>query len=388
MVRTLCCVRLVVLLLAAGQYLGASGTGSTALTAIAAAPFSFVPALNWRTRGPSYFRNGVLLAADLVVTVIVLVDLRGLPLMGTYAAATVALWGVTVGLWITLVMAIPVAVALVLWTGQAGGWRARALVLFTLAVIASMAFAGSMLGRDARRRQETELLLAQEREALATLEERLRIARDLHDTVAGDLAGLTMLVQALSSRLATEGVSEQVLAGAQAVDQAVREAHRHTRAALEGLRSTAGTVGDGVEELAAGWSERTGVAVRVHLAAGLDTLPSQFADSVVLVVRELLENVRKHAQATVAEVRVESDGGRALRVSVQDDGCGFAPLSAVSAGHHGIQGIRERAESFGGRAEWGRSPLGGTAAEVTFPVGSEGSGAAAPGPLPVTREVA
>lgn len=385
MVRALCCVRLVVLVLAAGAYLADSNEGGVMLVALAAAPFSFVPALNWWTRGPSYFRNGVLLAADIIVTALVLVELAGLPLIATYAAATVALWGVTVGLRIALVMSIPVALLLARWSMHGGDWRTRAVGVVTVVVIVVMAWAGSILGRTARRHRETEELLSREREALATAQERLRIARDLHDTVAGDLAGLTMLVQALTSRLSAESVSEQTLNRARAVDEAVRVAHRHTRSALDGLRATSATMRDAVEELVGAWSERTGVAVRLDLAAKGDDLPPALADNLLLMIRELLENVRKHARATLVEVRSEVDDN-GLVLSVDDDGRGLSPTQDRLAGHHGMRGVQERAESFGGQALWVRSALGGTCAQVAIPLTTGTAGTA--GTMTAPREVA
>lgn len=106
-VRLLCQVRLVVLAFALVLALldGAGWLGVSLV--MLAAPFSFVPALNWDARGRAYARNGILLAGDVVVAVVTLLPIAGSPLMAIYAAATAALWGLLAGPLLGLVMAVP-----------------------------------------------------------------------------------------------------------------------------------------------------------------------------------------------------------------------------------------------------------------------------------------
>ncbi|WP_036970635.1 hypothetical protein, partial [Promicromonospora kroppenstedtii] len=148
-VRLLCQVRLVVLAFALVLALldGAGWLG--VFLVVLAAPFSFVPALNWDTRGRFYARNGILLAGDTAVAVVALLPLAGSPLMAVYAAATAALWGLFAGLRLAVVMAAPLC--LYQLTAYDGGWRG--LVTGTAGAVLTiiMTWTGTHLGRRLRR---------------------------------------------------------------------------------------------------------------------------------------------------------------------------------------------------------------------------------------------
>ncbi|GIG39074.1 sensor histidine kinase [Cellulomonas phragmiteti] len=335
-----------------------------------AVPFSVVPALTWDTRGAALSRSGILLACDLVTTVLVLLALSS-EIMTVYAAATVALLGVVVGARLALVMAVAIAMTLAYSAGvEASG--ATWLVALTGAVgVTAMAWAGAALGRSLRTQDEVaqQAAFAQARRA-ATLE-RVRIARDLHDTAAGDLAGATMLSGTLVERLEREGVSERTLTIARQLDSACRAAHLDTRTALGELRRAGGQPLDELLDVCRRWGRDTGVAVDLDLDPAYAEVEPELAGDVRAMVLELLENVRRHAAARHVDVVVTLGGGT-LVLTVDDDGCGMAddavPEALASDGHFGLLGLEERAGSRGGRVERAPAPRGGLRTRVTLPL--------------------
>lgn len=368
-VRLLCQIRLVVL--AFGLVLalldGAGWFG--VFLVVLAAPFSFVPALNWETRGRVYARNGILLAGDTAVAVVALLPLAGSPLMAIYAAATAALWGLFAGLWLALVMAAPLC--LYQLTAYDDGWRGLVTGTAGAALTVIMAWTGTHLGRRLRRQAILSAELATVRADQAALAERLRLARDLHDTVAGDLAGIALTAHGLAGRLDREGASRGVVEVARGLDAAVRAAHEHTRRALGELRDDHDGLGGLVTEVARRWAERTGIPAAVDVGPGVDDVAGRHrVRHVRASVTELLENVRKHARASRVEIALTAQDG-AVELLVRDDGVGLG-TGASAAGapggrRYGMRGVRERAQLCGGDATWEPGPDGGTLVRVLLP---------------------
>ena len=194
MVRLLCEVRLAILAIGLVSSIAQGGiTLLGVLLVVVAAPFSYFPAHSWERRGDLLSRSGILLACDLITTVIVLLVIDG-ELMVVYAAATVGLLGVIVGMRLALVMAIPIALTLVAANRSTPGDEMSWAVLGAGAAgVIGMAWAGNALGGALRAQAAVGNELAATQARRAATVERVRIARDLHDTVAGDLAGAVML---------------------------------------------------------------------------------------------------------------------------------------------------------------------------------------------------
>ncbi|RPF22941.1 signal transduction histidine kinase [Myceligenerans xiligouense] len=368
-VRLLCQVRLVVLAFALvlATLDGAGWLG--VFLVVLAAPFSFVPALNWDTRGRVYARNGILLAGDIVVAVVALIPLAGSPLMAVYAAATAALWGLFAGLRLGLVMAVPLCLFQV--TAFEPSWRGFVTGFSGATLTAVMTWTGTMLGRRLRKQATITAELAATREHRAVLAERLRLARDLHDTVAGDLAGLSLATRGLADRLAREGASPSTIDVARGLSDAVQTAHRHTRSALGELRDESRGVTGPVTDIARRWTERTGIPLDVTVRAGADEIigPGR-ARHIRAVVTELLENIRKHSGASRVDVLVTTTGP-AAELLVTDDGRGLPDEVPATSGY-GLRGIRERAALCGGDVIWAPAPGGGTSVRVFLPAEPEG----------------
>ncbi|MGW2094785.1 sensor histidine kinase [Promicromonospora sukumoe] len=377
-VRLLCQVRLVTLAFALVLALleGAGWLG--VFLVVLAAPFSFVPALNWDTRGRVYARNGILLAGDTAVAVVALLPLAGSPLMAVYAAATAALWGLFAGLRLALVMAAPLC--LYQLTGYDVGWRGLVTGAAGAVLTIIMTWTGTHLGRRLRRQAVQSAELAAARADQAALAERLSLARDLHDTVAGDLAGLALAARGLADRLDREGAAPGTVEVARDLGTAVRTAHEHTRRALGELRDDPEGVTALVTQTVRHWTERTGTPATVDVAPEVDAVagPGR-ARHVRAVVTELLENVRKHAGASRVAVTLSAADG-AVRVVLADDGAGLGPPASggtglgpvpgtgpAHGGRYGMRGVRERAQLCGGDATWEPGPEGGTVVTVVLP---------------------
>ena len=398
-VRLLCQVRLVILafalMLALLDGLGWLGV----FLVLLAAPFSFVPSLNWETRGRDYARNGIMLAGDIVVAVSVMLPLSGSPLMLVYAAATAALWGLLAGLRLGLIMAVPLC--LYQLTAYDNDWRGLVTGIAGAALTVVMTWTGTRLGRSLRQQAHTSAGLASARADQAALAERLRLARDLHDTVAGDLAGLALTTRGLADRLGREGAARSTVTLAYELGDAVRSAHQHTRAALGELRDDSQGLAGPVTDLARTWTERTGIPARVSITPGVDDVAGHGrARHARAIVTELLENVRKHAHASHVEISVTA-AASGIELRVSDDGGGLPdaapdahsphgtlPRDASSAGSgYGLRGLRERADLCGGSATWAPGPGGGTVVRVLLPSepADEPTGSTEPSRRPAVR---
>jgi signal transduction histidine kinase len=196
-------------------------------------------------------------------------------------------------------------------------------------------------------------------------EERLRIARDLHDSLTHSIS--VVKVQAgIAVHLARKH-GEQPSPALLAIQEASSEAMRELRATLEVLRSPAdaGRIGLAkVNELA----ERTrsaGVPVLVTVTGEPPELPDEVDQAGYRVVQEALTNVARHAGPATAEVCLEYAPAQ-LTVSVTDDGRAAAG-GAVTPGV-GLRGMRERVTGLGGTLHADRRDDGGFAVRATFPL--------------------
>jgi signal transduction histidine kinase len=186
-------------------------------------------------------------------------------------------------------------------------------------------------------------------QALAVIEERERIGRDLHDGVIQRIYGVT---------LALEDVSEMVAS-------APGEAAERVERAIDSLHATIEEIRNYILSLEPGQSPRDllaaieaiadqvriGMPVEVAIdGVRLPDLPDAVQDQVLNVVREALSNVARHAQANQVSVRLRADGAE-LALEVADDGVGLNADAGTAPGHHGLANMRRRAEQLGGELE-------------------------------------
>jgi two-component system nitrate/nitrite sensor histidine kinase NarX len=243
------------------------------------------------------------------------------------------------------------------------------------ALLAALADMAAVAVHTARLREsEQEYLIVSERD---------RIARELHDSLAQVLGIIHMRVRAAESRLQTsgaKGVGDELSEIAEVAD----EAYRDVREAILGLRETI-SVDGGLEatlrEYLAKYSRQTGIqATLVCEAPGPGRLPPQAEVQLLRVIQEALANVRKHARASRATVRMERYAG-AARIVVEDDGVGFDPAAVKASleGGFGMSTMRERVEQVGGSFAVDAAPGRGTRIEVRFRADEIRVGPALPG---------
>ena len=225
-----------------------------------------------------------------------------------------------------------------------------------------------------REREAAEMRAAhaeREREAaarVAVAEERARIARELHDIVAHAMSVMVLQVGAVRHRLPHRLEEDRDALGR--VEQAGRTALAEMRRLLGAMRSD----GDGVElgpqpgldalDSLVEDVSRAGLAVRLHVDRDPVQLPRAVDLSAYRIVQEGLTNALKHARATNADVTVHY-GPDEVELEVADDGKG----PATSNGHgHGLVGIRERVNIYGGEMSAGAAPSGGFVLSARLPV--------------------
>lgn len=220
-----------------------------------------------------------------------------------------------------------------------------------------------------RARLVTELTAAQSQvEALSrdrgAAEERERIARDIHDTLAQTLAGLVLLSER-AGRQARDGRTDAATETIATIEQTAREALAESRALVARMAAVPAddALAAAIERLAARFRAEVGLAIDVEVAAGVDLGREQ---QVVLLrcLQEALANVRKHARATVVSVTVAPDGD-GIRMTVRDDGVGFDPSAARTG--FGLDGISDRATLAGGDVEVESAPGRGATLTILLP---------------------
>jgi signal transduction histidine kinase len=210
-------------------------------------------------------------------------------------------------------------------------------------------------------------------------EERLRIARELHDVVAHTMATITVQAAAASQLLRDR--PDEAAESLKAIRAASKDGLRELRAILDVLRSASG----GSEEPAdptqpapglarldalADGVRAAGLPVTVTVAGQPRDLPAITDLSAFRIIQEALTNALRHAGPATAAVTVDY-GPADLHVEITDTGRGLAPAAAAAASvtGHGLRGMRERATAAGGTIVTGPLPAGGFRVAARLPLG-------------------
>ncbi len=281
-----------------------------------------------------------------------------------------------------LALSLGVSAAAVI-TGEAvltpsGPWTEAAGTAVLVWLVIGAAWAAGRVVRERRSRAaRRDRRLAEE----ALAEERLRIARELHDIVSHSLS--VIVVKAAVADHVAEARPQETRDAIQAIEQTGREALTEMRRALGMLRGdTAGRPAresgpaetappPGLDDLPAliQRAERAGVRTELRTRPA-DGLPAGTALAVYRIVQEAMTNVVKHAgEGTRCQVTITVDSRGEVRVEVVDDGAGNAAAShrAELRGGHGLVGMRERVMMYGGTLAVGPRPGGGFAVAARLP---------------------
>ena len=193
----------------------------------------------------------------------------------------------------------------------------------------------------------------QDRSRLALLEDRERIARDMHDLVIQRLFATGLSLQAAGRQAQHPNVAARLDEAVDELDAAIKDI-RHTIFELHRERPTR-ELREEIADLVRVSTEPLGFAPELTIEGPLDALAADLEADLVAVIREGLANVARHARASSVSVRVTSDD--AIQVEVADDGVGVASNAVES----GLDNLRQRAESRGGSLTLRRRTPHGTA---------------------------
>jgi signal transduction histidine kinase len=200
------------------------------------------------------------------------------------------------------------------------------------------------------------------------LAERTRIAREMHDTVVQGCVGVSTLIEAAVGSARTD--PDQMLEWLDNARIHLRLTLDEARLALADLRhdSFENGLAGALSELTRNVSDEKGIAVSLDVEGDPVPLPDSTNRALTLVAREAIRNAVAHAGPSVVRIHL-SFGSSAIRLGIEDDGCGFAPSAKRLAadGHFGILGMRERMEQIGGSLEVSSTAGKGTTVGAMLP---------------------
>ena len=235
----------------------------------------------------------------------------------------------------------------------------------TLETIGSIA--GLVAQRIERRRSQKKLQIAIKANHEAVVEERTRIAREMHDGLLQNVTGIALQLRAVlpSVRSAPEEAATVLEHILELAERTTTEA----RLAVVGMRHV-GDGGDVVKALQAsveGMLEGSAIDLAVNFRGRTRAMSPRICDSATLIVQHAVTNVLRHAQARTVELGLDF-GLRRLRISIRDDGRGFVPDPATTrASHFGLLGMRERARAINARLRIRSAPGRGTTVSLLVP---------------------
>ena len=250
------------------------------------------------------------------------------------------------------------------WTAQ----RLAFVVVALFALIVFFSIYNRILAAVVRRRSRQLLKSeAAKIESDLRIDERTRLATEIHDAISQTLTGVSFQIDAAAKTLPTDtSASARFLAVARRTLLSCRE---ELRRCIWDLRSNTLDMDDFSEAVEKTVRQGTGDAkLSVRFAIRREQLSDSTAHAILCVVRELAVNAVRHGKASNIKIAgsLDNDG---IRLSVTDDGCGFDPAarSGPAEGHFGLQGAKERLSAIGGTMHIESSPGKGT--KVTVEIG-------------------
>jgi signal transduction histidine kinase len=220
------------------------------------------------------------------------------------------------------------------------------------------------------RQMQEELRHLSRRLIAAQEEERRRISRDLHDVVVQTLTGINLRLAGLKSET-TKGsrdLQKKIAATQRLVEKSVEVVHRFARDLRPTLLDDLGLI-PALKSYFEDFMAQSGIRVSLVAYAGLEKLRSETRTVLYRVVQEALMNAGKHSRASEVRVRFYEEG-KAVRLEIDDNGCGFAVEGArMGRGSKrlGLLGMRERVDMVGGSFSVESAPGKGTAVRIRIP---------------------
>ncbi len=200
------------------------------------------------------------------------------------------------------------------------------------------------------------------------LEERQRLARELHDAVSQSLYSLALFADA-AREMGKTGQDERVSHYLERIEQTAHQALKEMRLLIYELRPSAlehGGLRSALEHRLEAVERRAGIDVTLIASGSVAVLPGPVEYALYRIAQETLNNVLRHARATAVTVRLEV-ADREVELAVIDNGVGFDPQIAAGGGGMGLINIRQRAEQVGGSLVLNSTPGAGTQVIVRIP---------------------
>jgi len=213
---------------------------------------------------------------------------------------------------------------------------------------------------------QNDFLLTQ-LEYQAVLDERTRLAREIHDGLAQTLAFLKIEAARMQSYF-TKGEFDTIAQILQACYQTLSDAYLDARQAIDNLRQVPDdSLTDWLKSTATDFEALTGLQVDVSSGELEHIFSPSVQAQLMRIVQEALTNIRKHAESSSVVISA-LERERNIIVEVKDDGCGFSPVETQPASQYGLRSMRERAESIGADFQIISAPGMGTTMRLRIPI--------------------
>jgi two-component system, NarL family, sensor histidine kinase DevS len=206
--------------------------------------------------------------------------------------------------------------------------------------------------------------LQEELHRLAVLEDRERIAKELHDGAIQALFAVGMGLQGTALLAGSTELRARIQDAVEELDRVIRDLRNYIFGLRPGILADR-QLDQALQGLVEEFGQRSGVLAVAEIDPAVAAELAGLAGDVVQLAREALSNVSRHAQAATCRVSLYRDEHGAV-LEVDDDGRGFDQARATGAGQ-GLRNLRERAEALGGRAEIDSTPGEGTRVRVAIP---------------------
>ncbi len=240
------------------------------------------------------------------------------------------------------------------------------LILFRFLILAFVGVIVNYLVTIQRTQANALRDYATTREHLIASQERNRLARELHDTLAHSLAAVTVQLEAV--KVIWEMQPERAKKLIDESAETVRIGLQETRRALQALRAeTLESLGfsESIHELAKTTQARYGFKVTANTMGDFTWLTNEQEHVLYRIVQEAMQNSAKHAHAKHVSIQVQAND-TVIYMSIKDDGIGFDSTVIDGNAHFGLQGMRERAQLIGAELSMTSQVNQGTTTKVTF----------------------
>jgi two-component system nitrate/nitrite sensor histidine kinase NarX len=228
-----------------------------------------------------------------------------------------------------------------------------------------LALLETLAGQAALLLQNAQLMIQVEYQAV--VEERTRLAREIHDGLAQTLAFLKIQAAQMQNYL-TRGETERLSSTLQASYRTLSDAYLDARQAIDNLRRIpSASLRDWVGQVASDFEQSTDIKVDLSDFNLVLDYPPNHQAQLLRIVQEALSNARKHAKATGVSIRGTRCDKDAL-IEIIDNGIGFSPDQVDVTARYGLRGMKERAEMIGADFQISSQPGNGTTISLRLPV--------------------